>query len=156
MSQFGQAQPQPHHSQARPDQAQQGARMAGPDGVVYVVTPAGAVPAADATLSARPPEGAPRSQQPGMAAPGGIVAPCLSYAPDGIVSPCFRYSPDSLPGGTDGDAAQEALGSLPALPVTPCFSFFDGLPPSIASRRATRRALPWVRRMPEIGPCFSY
>lgn len=155
--------------------------MAGPDGVVYVVTPAGAVPVTRTTVPTAhmtpPRESAPQSKH-------GNVGPCFSYPPDGVVSPCFSYTPD-LPRNGDADASGEALGSLPEVPGTACFSyspnpaasrhdaggralgslrrmpggmcfgFYANPPPGISNRRATQRGLPWVRRMPNIN-CFSY
>lgn len=110
--------------------------------MVYTVTRAGAAPAADATVPGRTHEGLPHGQQPGVA------------APDGIVSPCFSYAPDRPPGTADD--AGDSLGSPRRMPH-PCFAYFPDLRPGISNHDATMPASASVRWMPgEIGPCFRY
>jgi hypothetical protein len=201
----------------------QSAIMTGPDGVVYAVTSAGAVPSAHATAPARYEtthgQEALRGQRqassvvtwcfsyaadgtPGQYRPG-VAGPCFSYSADGTAGqqralpattscfslsaagtpgqrgpgearPCFSCSPDA-PADSTGYDASEVTDGLPAMPVSPCFSYSADLPGSVpampattycfsyfravhlppGNRRATRRGMPGVRQMPEVGPCFS-
>jgi hypothetical protein len=166
MSEFGHRQPQ-------------SVMMAGPDGVVYDVTSAGAVPSAHAAAPARQETTRGQEALHGQQRAPGVVTWCFSYSADrtadqpralptttscfscsadgtpiqsrpGDAGPCFSYSP-APPRSTDRDAS-EATGSLPAMPVWACFSY--GLPPG--DRSAARRGMPWVRQMPVVSPCFSY
>jgi hypothetical protein len=130
---------QPHHPQ-------QSAMMAGPDGVVYVVTSAGAVPSAHATVPPRrePTSGAPDSPH----STDRDAGEALSSLPSMPVWACFSYSHaadlPSMPVFACFSYPHPA--DLPAMPVTPCFSY---------SHPADLPAMP-VRQMPEVGPCFSY
>ena len=112
----------------------QSAMMAGPDGVVYIVTSAGAVPSAHATAPARPEATRGHEALRGQQRASSVVTWCFSYdaseatgsLPAMPVSPCFSYS-------ADGSSAQIGTGV-----VGPCFSYSADSPPASTGHPASK------------------